>query len=92
MDVGPAAGLLARRINPDAIRTAHNSDKRSLGDRLPTTDTGSLWFVPATDLLTSGHTSSWSRHSLLGDLSEAGLTFPFSKFIAFATTFNDHLA
>jgi hypothetical protein len=47
--------------------------------------------VPVTDLFTSSHTSSCSRQSLPDDISEAGLRFPFSKFIALATTFNDQL-
>lgn len=73
MDIRSAAGLFARRIDPDALRTPHDPDKRSLGNCLPATDTGSLWFMPATSLFTSGHASSCSRHSLPGGFSKAVL-------------------
>jgi hypothetical protein len=91
VDVRPAAWLFAREVNPDAILAAHNPDQCSFGVRLPATDARSLRFVPATRLFTSGHASSRSIPSLPRNHCRPGLKFPFSKFIALATTFDDHL-
>ena len=92
VDVRPATWLFARGIDPDAILAAHNSDQCSFGVRLPAADARSLWFVPAPRLFTSGHASSRSIPSLPGHRCRLGLKFPFSKFIALAATFHDHLA